>query len=278
MTNDETMRMRMRLRNLARLCVLLMFVVVTASAWLRLAQPRPECTDWPACRAVAAHARLAAVTPASAPGASVVRGLHRLAASTTLVLLVVLIVAAWRGRVGGVLPLLGGLLALALGLSALGIVSPGSPALPIVLGNLLGGFAMTALSWTVVRRLGPATPAPARLRRGAGVAALLWFAQAALGASSGQGVGSSVVSVLHVLLGLAAGMAALLLGLALARTASRSEGRALVALAGAQLLLGLLAGTQGAAAPVVLLHNALAALGLCLCVALAGTTPPRTSA
>ena len=57
------------MRRLAWAGVLLMLVVTTASAWLRLAQPRPDCFDWPACR-TADRPVAAAVAPAvmGAPG------------------------------------------------------------------------------------------------------------------------------------------------------------------------------------------------------------------
>ncbi|MDO8419311.1 MAG: hypothetical protein Q7S90_04675, partial [Rubrivivax sp.] len=43
-------RRLLAMRRLSWACVLLMLVVTSASAWLRLAQPRPDCFDWPACR------------------------------------------------------------------------------------------------------------------------------------------------------------------------------------------------------------------------------------
>ena len=82
------------LRRLAWACVLLMLVVTTASAWLRLAQPRPACFDWPACRSADRPVAAAMVPPMlGAPATlALVRGTHR--ASATLVLLVVIAVAA----------------------------------------------------------------------------------------------------------------------------------------------------------------------------------------
>jgi len=186
-------------------------------------------------------------------------------------MLLALLVDAWRRRPrrDGVLPIVVALLALALGLSALGIAGAGSRAGPVVLGNLLGGFAMTALSWTLVRRLGHAGPAAPGVRHGALLVALLWAVQAALGGASGLGAAGTVVPLLHALLGFAAATAALLLGLVLRRSPQRAEGRGLVALASLQLLLGVVAGTHGAPPPLVLLHNALAAAGLALCCGLA---------
>lgn len=257
------------MRWLARACTVLMLVVIGASAWLRLEQPRPVCLDWPACRDAASSAAPMAMASSGTAGQTVVRGVHRLAASTTLLLLIVLAVQATGRRVRGGLPLVVALLALALGLSALGIVSPGSRALPVVLGNLLGGFAMLALSWALARRLGTAAAVGSALRRGAALAAALWLAQAALGAASGLGAAAGVVPLLHAMLGFAAATAALLVGLLSWNAPHRTEGRALVLLAGAQLLLGAVTAAQGAGPGLVLAHNAAAAIGLAVCCGLA---------
>jgi cytochrome c oxidase assembly protein subunit 15 len=267
----EADRAAIRMGWLALACVLAMGVVIAASAWLRLAAPRADCADWPVCRAAAVTPPLPVPVAAPGPGESVVRGLHRGAASTMLVLLIVLLGLVWRhrGRSGGMAALVVALLGLALGLSALGIVGAGSRALPVVLGNLLGGFAMAALSWSLTRRLAAAAPPAAGARLGSGFVALLWLSQAALGGTSGLGVAGAVVPLLHVLLGIAAATSALLLGLVLWRSPQRVEGRALVVLSGAQLLLGVATSTLGAPAMAVLLHNALAAAGLALCSGLA---------
>mgnify|MGYP000662109893 CR=1 FL=1 len=81
-------RRLLTLRRLAWACLLLMLVVTTASAWLRLAQPRPACVDWPGCRG-ADRPAAAAVAPTllGAPGVlALVRATHRGAATAVLLL------------------------------------------------------------------------------------------------------------------------------------------------------------------------------------------------
>ncbi|MBE0546936.1 MAG: hypothetical protein IH627_04585, partial [Rubrivivax sp.] len=72
-------RRLLAMRRLSWACVLLMLVVTSASAWLRLAQPRPACFDWPTCRS-ADRPTAATVAPAvlgAAHTLALVRGTHR---------------------------------------------------------------------------------------------------------------------------------------------------------------------------------------------------------
>ncbi len=92
-TTDVPLR---RQRALASIALLLMVAVVVASAWLRLAQPRAACVDWPGCRAamqpplgIAADATLGSPTLMA-----LVRGVHRLAASMLLLVAIVLAVTS----------------------------------------------------------------------------------------------------------------------------------------------------------------------------------------
>ncbi len=255
------------LHQLAGACVLLMLLVVGASGWLRLSQPRPACSDWPACHA--------AVRPAVAPGvtlpglADAVRGLHRVTASLALLASLAL---AWlalglrpRRRDAGRVAL--ALVGIALLLAALGIVTPGSRSRAVLLGNLLGGHLMLALAWRLLRHLRP----PAALPPGgaAPAAALLLLAQAALGAQAGAG---GAAAVLHLAL---AGFALTLLawtGFHARRHGRAAEGRALLGVAAAQGLLGGIAAglaTNGLTSPMVLLaHNLGAAMALALLIGL----------
>jgi heme A synthase len=203
---------------------------------------------------------------------SAVRAIHRISASTVLVLAAVMGLMA-RGpaprlHAAGRSALL--LLALALGLSALGIVTPGSRAGGVLLGNLLGGFLMLAVSWSLVLRLKtpPALQESPWLRVGAGAAVLLWLVQAALGALSGAG-GHAAASWLHVLLGMVAAAGALALGALAYRRGRRGPGMALMLLATLQPMLGAAAAILLAPPALVLIHNASAALGLALLLGLA---------
>ena len=253
------------LRRLAWACVLLMLVVTTASAWLRLAQPRPACFDWPACRS-ADRPPAASIAPAAlgAPGTlAVVRGAHRAAA--TLVLLVVIALAAlalagsprrWAaGRLGLAL------LVLALALSVLGIVTPGSSAAGVLLGNLLGGLLMLGFSWRLATQLAGWPAASPALARWALLGAGLWIVQAALGALSGSGHWDAA-PVAHMALALLAGSCSFGVGWAARMQGRRVEGAALMLLTGLQFALAAGAAGSAAAPAWVLLHNMGAALGL----------------
>ena len=131
------------LSRLAAGCVLLMLVVTTASAWLRLAQPRPGCDEWPHCRLAAEAGPVAApADPAATTGLlAATRGTHRVAASAVLVLVLALLALATRPPRDPAAIAHGlALLALALALAALGIAAPRSQAAAVLLGNLGGGL------------------------------------------------------------------------------------------------------------------------------------------
>ena len=269
MTDDRHLT---TLRRLAWACVLLMLVVTSASAWLRLAQPRSACFDWPACRS-ADRPPAAAVAPTvlgDPRTLAVVRGTHRVAATGVLVVVIVMATLALarppRRAIAGRYAL--ALLALALALSALGIFTPGSRAAGVLLGNLLGGLLMLALSWRLLLHLGGRPGSGRVLARWASVGAGLWAVQAALGALSGSGH-SDAAPAAHMALALLAGSCALGVGWAARRQGRRREGAGLLALTGLQFLLGAGAAGSAAAPAVVLLHNIAAALGLALLFGLA---------
>lgn len=259
-------------RALALAIVLLMLVVVVASAWLRLAQPRPTCGDWPGCRS-STQPVLASAAPAllGQPGVlKLVRATHRVAASTVLLLAVALTALALARRPRApVLGLHAGvMLALALALAALGVVTAGSRSAGVLLGNLLGGFALLAAAWA---SLGTLQAWPARgstLAPWAAAGAACWLAQAALGALAGARL-VDAAPVLHLALALLAGPWALGVGIAATRMGCTAEGRTLAVLASLQMLLGAAAAAATAAPALVLLHNVLAAVGLALLVGLA---------
>lgn len=258
------------LRRLGWACVLLLLVVTTASAWLRLAQPRPPCPDWPGCRSQPGVQAMAATAPAA--GLAPARVAHRTAASLVLlaVAAVALLALARRPRDGtsGALALV--LLALALGLALLGIITPGSRHAGVRLGNLLGGLLMLALSWRLLRGLQGAPPVSGSLAGAALAGMLAWLAQAALGATAGAGSGSAAGG--HLALALVALPLALGVGVAAVRQGRRAEGRALMLLAALQVLLGMACVVAAAAPAPVLLHNLFAASGVSL---MCGLIVPR---
>lgn len=265
------------LRRLAWFCVLLMLAVTTASAWLRLAQPRPACFDWPACRGADRPAPVA-TAPAmlGAPATlALVRGTHR--ATATLVLLVVIALAvlalARPPRRWGTGRVALALLFLALALSVLGIVTPGSRAAGVLLGNLLGGLLMLGLSWRLATQLAGWPEASPALARWAQLGAGLWMAQAALGALSGSGHWHAA-PVAHMALALLAGSCSLGVGLAARLQGRRVEGSGLLSMTGLQFALAAAAAGSAAAPAWVLLHNIGAALGLALLLGLGRRTVP----
>lgn len=260
------------LRRLAWTCLLLMAVVTSASAWLRLAPVRPPCGQWPGCRVAQHEPGPAAASPALL---AAVRGAHRLAASGVLLAAAALAVLAMRRRgarhIGAPAALL---VALALALAALGVVTPGSRALGVVLGNLLGGLAMLALAWRVLRRLQQAGRPGGQVGSLAGAAAAVWLVQAGLGAASGAGLVADA-PFLHVTLAwLALGLAGATGWAALAGPRA-GEGRALMIVVLLQGLIGFAAAVHGAAPVLVWLHNVGAAAGLALLVGLLASSPVR---
>jgi len=283
----------------ARAVFVLMLVVVAASAWLRLAQPRPACADWPACRAGTAAAAMAMTTESPSPGSTpaaaarglaATRGVHRIAATAVLLLVLGLVVMAWRERAArpDVLRPAAMLLGVALALSALGLATPGSRAGGVLLGNLLGGFVMLVGAAVLASRLAIARPVaasvrsarsttsaldpaldpalaagPSLTRLARGVAAL-WLAQAAFGALSGAGL-LHVAPPLHLAFALVAlPLAAVVAWRARAANerASRRAGATLRVVIPVLCGLGLASAASSAAPAWVLVHNVTAAIGL----------------
>jgi heme a synthase len=239
-------------RRTAIACAALMLAVTLLSAFVRLASLGPGCEPWPVCyhERPAMAARYSAET-ATSPAVEAARGAHRMAASTVLVVIVVLLVLSLGPR-----PYLQregrhamALLLLAVFLTVLGRWSAGVPSPGVVLGNLVGGFLMFALC---VRLAWPAaTPGPAD----SGVALNL-----ALGLVLLQVAGGAMGHPLHRY-----AAAAVLLGVGwLAwkqlRSAARGVAVALALLLALQLALGLAQFALGLPLALVLAHNVTAML------------------
>lgn len=254
------------LRRLSLACVVLMLIVVVSSAWLRLAQLRPVCDGWPGCRsAAAAELRSAAAPWMGSDGVmAVVRGTHRSAASAMLPATVALALLALSRRPR--LPTTGqralAMLGLALALAALGVVTPGSRSPGVMLGNHLGGLLLLAITWTCWRGLAGGVAATPQVAGWARRLALLWLLQAALGGWSGAGFGGPA-ALLHLALAAPAVLGAFALGM-IGQRQRCSGALALTLAAAAQPLLGVAAMLSAAPPALVLLHNAVAALGLAL--------------
>ena len=147
--NDSARRARL-LRRMALLCVALVLVITSLSAFLRLTQAGLGCADWPQCygRALAQQQQGMPVATEEARATALARLAHRVVASAALLLIVVMAMtclatwpAWWRA---GRLSL--ALLALALFLAVLGRMGGTSRTPFVALGNLLAGFAMFAVS------------------------------------------------------------------------------------------------------------------------------------
>ncbi len=158
---------------LARVALLLVIVLVSLSAYLRLAHSGIGCPDWPACygRIGPAPQEPAALT--EPPGSPYQRladqanepmawatPLHRLIASVLGLVVVALNVTSWKRRRDRMLTTV--LLALTVFLAVLGVRSGTLHEPAVVMGNLAGGFAMLGLlGWLSVR----AGPPGAAIRR-----------------------------------------------------------------------------------------------------------------
>lgn len=165
-------------RRLAAAAALAVFLVIVASAWLRHAQAGPGCTPWPACYG-------AVNAPLPATGGFAARLVHRLAASTALILIALVPFLALRKGTGYDVERRLAWLALvvALSLAVLGIATPGARVPAVALGNLGGGFAMFATLVVLVTRLAP--PRAGGCRRLATVALVVASMQVAAGGMIG---------------------------------------------------------------------------------------------
>ena len=294
---------RLALRRVAMVCAVLMLAVVSLSAFLRLSKLELSCAQWPQChgQSLRKPAPDLSATQGQDRTVDLVRLAHRVLASTalSLVLAMVLLCLAVRprfvqeGRVALVL------LALALGLSVLGIWSS-DPRMPAVaMANLLGGFAMLALSWRLSKEGRACAPRRLRAWAWAAVALLAW--QIALGAMvsaphaastckdlagcigaafnapEGAGwnaldpwrepmpaaaalAGGATAQAVHRLSALAVLLLSLPLGLAAMRHGRVASGVLLLLLLAAALELGLLMAGNGASLPLTLMHNGVSAL------------------
>lgn len=180
---DPLARRRLLLRRAAALCAVMVLVVTSLSAFLRQSGAGLGCTPWPACYARAAQVELPKAAPSDAEHRA--RELHRVIASSLLLLLVAMAALALAGKPRLVAE--GGVVALALGLvlflAVLGVFTARAKVPAVTLGNLLGGMLLFAAC--VRAALAPAAmgePARKRLRRWAWLAGVLLVLQAGLGA------------------------------------------------------------------------------------------------
>ncbi|WP_236599219.1 COX15/CtaA family protein [Ramlibacter monticola] len=268
-------------RRIAVACAVLMLAITSLSAYIRMARIGLGCAPWPQCYVQRATMPTEAVAALDGDAVVAARIAHRVTTSAAMLLIVALLfktlaqqpVLRSQGRLA--LALLG----VALFLAVLGRMAGDSRWPPVILGNLLGGFAMFALSVRLVQAASPG-PAPAMGTRGLRpwliVALGLGLLQAGLGAmGSGEhvahGCGESALCGLHRMAGVAVGAALLALGVAAWRAGLRA-GAAIGLLAVLQVGIGWLLAGEVAPLVLALAHNFLAALLLAL---LASLLPPR---
>jgi len=147
------------MNTLAKISLLLVIVLVSLSAYLRLAHSGIGCSDWPACygrigepaavtQAIPAEDAYAQLVAESNQALSWATPLHRLVASVLGLLVVFLAILAVRNRRQRLISF--ALLALTVYLAVLGIRSGSLHDPAVVIGNLAGGFLMLGLlGWMV---------------------------------------------------------------------------------------------------------------------------------
>jgi cytochrome c oxidase assembly protein subunit 15 len=140
------------MRWLVLAALLLVLVITTTSAYIRLSQAGFGCADWPAC-----YGRSVLTTSAGQliPEQSTLfwaRALHRLAASSAGIVLVLIVFLGWDALQDAAARLAAiATLALAGFLAWLGVITPSNvPA--VTVGNLLGGMTLLALLWWLLQR------------------------------------------------------------------------------------------------------------------------------
>ena len=174
------------LRGMARTCAVLMLATIALSAYMRLSQAGLGCSDWPACYAQGLRTVQAGEALTSAAGVALARLAHRIVASLTLMLVIVMVLTALTTKPVLKRPgaLTVALLCVAVALAVLGIATPGARAPIVAIGNLLGGFVMLALCVRLAASARPppaSTSAPPQARLGAWSIAALALLCAQLG-------------------------------------------------------------------------------------------------
>lgn len=295
-------RSRLLVRRIALLLAVVVLVITSLSAYIRLSRAGLSCADWPQCYGERLRQAQQGLAPTAGDSGAVAaaRFAHRIVASGALLLIVALLVVCFGARParfadGGIAFVL---LVLALALAVLGRWSSDARVPAVAIGNLLGGFAMLALCWRLVRG-----DSAAALTRGARawalIGVLLLAAQIALGGlvsasfaatscsgmtdclSAARGVAWSALDpwrepvlagtpptnpsgalaqVLHRIAGLGVTIVVAPLALAAWRQRRRLAGALLLVLLACSAGLGITVANAGPSLALVLAHNLAAAL------------------
>jgi heme a synthase len=174
------------LQKVAWACAALVLAITSLSAFIRLSQAGLGCEPWPQCYAQSLQVAGQRMALPAEGAVAVARITHRVVAVAALLFVIALVMITlskvpvlWReGRMAL------GLLGLALFLAILGRWTTDARVPAVMLGNLLGGFAMFALSWRLVGSTGrqpAASPAQPGLARWARTGLSLLVAQIVLG-------------------------------------------------------------------------------------------------
>ena len=172
------------LRKVALACAVLVLTITSLSAFLRLSASGLGCEPWPQCYGQSLRDRQQGVVAPATGIVTAARISHRIAAVAALLLIIVMVMNTWSKapvlRREGTMVL--GLLFLALFLAILGRWTANAKVPAVVLGNLVGGFSMFALSCRLVESLSPGHVAPgAAASRWAWAGIALLVMQVALG-------------------------------------------------------------------------------------------------
>lgn len=294
------------LRAMAIACMVLVLAITSLSAYIRLSRAGLGCEPWPQCQSqVLLEATQGAAAPAGAVAAA--RIAHRITAVGALLLVIAMLVTAYasspplvrQGR------LVVALLGLAVFLAVLGRMTADSRLPAVVLGNLVAGLAMFAVSWRLVAAAAPAGAARPLARGWVRLALALLAVQIMLGAlvSAAQagascpqlagcdlstaswqalnpwhepdpdaGVGAgALVHMLHRATGVVTAVVLAVLGIVAWRRGHRS-GALVLALVMLELAAGIALVAASTPLALALVHNVLAAL---LLAAVAGLLPDR---
>lgn len=290
------------LRRMAWTCAVLVLAITSLSAFIRLSAAGLGCEPWPQCYGEAWRIGVDGLSAVPRQGVAVARIAHRLLAVAALLLIIAMLMSTYSRqpvlRREGRMVL--GLLALALFLAILGRWTAGSRVPAITLGNLLGGFALVALScrlaWTLSQK-SPAAPSQRCFARWASLGGALLLAQILLGGLVSAGhaglscpqlltcdlAGGSwqllnpwhetpldvadptnpagaLAHGLHRMAAVVVAAVLLPLGVAAWRSGRRHAGAAVIGLLVLQAVLGALLVDRGLPLSVALAHNAVAAL------------------
>lgn len=228
---------------LAWLTFLLVFLITSLSAWLRLSGRLPACEPWPGC-----------LETDTAIGAA--RTLHRMAASASLLVIIAMVFLTSLPRPALRMPRASALtlLGLALFLAALGALTGRSQAGGVVLGNLLGGMLMLGLAVQLAgsaRRHHAEPPAA-----WTGLAIGLILTQIALGGLTGLAdEAPSMMHALHILLALLLIPVLVVGAWRLLRGHRRAPAVLILSLTVLQIALGSAMLIDGPAIMIATLHN-----------------------